>query len=148
MSKELEAFKKVNIKCHPKSVGYDSIDEDLAIIETALKRLEAIDNAIPSEALEDLKQLTEMADKCWVSCDVHKWKNTIKQTLMKVQGLEIENAEYKSVLNALKKHLHILPMSNGDDVIGIGCPANEDVIEPNDFGYDIIKEWLRKDKSE
>lgn len=73
--------------------------------------------------------------------DIWDRVNTIKQSLIKAQ-------EQEKVLEALKNHLHILPMSDGNDVIGIGCPANEDVIEPNDFGYDIIKEWLRKDKSE
>lgn len=67
---------------------YARVQEYNDIIEQALHRLEAIDNADPSEAMECLQQLAEMADKCWVSCDVHKWKTTIKQALLKSQEQE------------------------------------------------------------
>lgn len=61
------------------------------ILRQSLQRLDFIDNSKPSEALEDLEQLAEMADKCWVSCDVHKWKNTIKNYILKAQEQEKEN---------------------------------------------------------
>ena len=89
MNKEyLEAFKTIKIKCHPNSNPSPLVDSALEVVEQALQRLESIDNAKPSEALEDLEQLAEMADKCWVSCDVHKWKTTIKQALLKAQEQE------------------------------------------------------------
>jgi len=68
---------------------------------------ESIDNTNPSEALENLEQLVEMADKCWVSCDVHKWKNTIKQDLLKAQEQEKKLKEIKKKLKEIKADLTI-----------------------------------------
>ena len=60
MSKELEALKQVK-----NFLGYNycSVDlpNELRTIEQALERLEAIDNANPSEALEKLEMLSDCA---------------------------------------------------------------------------------------
>lgn len=92
MSKELEALERlampdeIHIKeCKKLGIG---LTEDYDVVEKALQRLEAIDNANPSEALKGLEKI----------CDVSKndmdinigWIfkheiDTIKQALLKAQ---------------------------------------------------------------
>lgn len=57
MTKELEALKTIKIKCHPNSNPSPLVDECLEVIEQSLQRLEAIENAEPSKALETLKNM-------------------------------------------------------------------------------------------
>ena len=116
MNIEFEALKRIgnNLEHH-----YPENIRDFNILKQALQRLEAIENANPSEALECLEQLAEMADKCWVSCDVHKWKNTIKQALIKAQ-------EQEKVLKIIKE-------------------KNVDVYILNDLGtLEEYNEWVLK----
>ena len=131
------------------SQEFHSMLIDMAV---AFSRLYEIDNAKPSEAMKCLKFLKDETIN-----DIACLKNSVTtKTLYQLYFANFDSIEQalnkaqenERVLEALKKHLHILPMSDGTDVIAIGCPADEDVIEPNDFGYDIIKEWLGKDKSE
>lgn len=80
MSKELETLKKVKYNSSPEIVkAFD-------IIEKALQRLEAIENAKPSEAIEWLET------KCYVeSPQDEKFEeccSTIKQALIKAQEQE------------------------------------------------------------
>ena len=89
MAKELEALKQVK-----NFLGYNycSVDlpNELKLIEQALQRLEAIDNANPSEALECLENL----------CDefpiLKKDYKIINKTLIKAQ-------EQEKVLEIIKK---------------------------------------------
>ena len=73
----------------------ESVDAPRYIVEGEIE----VDNTSLSEALEDLEQLAEMADNCWVSCDVHKWKNTIKQALFKAQKNEEDKVFLKNLHN-------------------------------------------------
>lgn len=89
MTKELEALKRIRQETCPATYMADfDKNECCDVIEQALLELKSIKEANPSEALKCLEQLAEMADKCWVSCDVYKWKNTIKQALLKAQEQE------------------------------------------------------------
>lgn len=95
MSKEIETLTPLEIFSKVDNIRLLFTKEERAIIKTALTEYEAIKNAEPTKALECLDQLAEMADKCWVSCDVYKWKNTIKQALIqkskKEQAWDIVN---------------------------------------------------------
>lgn len=62
MSKELQRFKRIALHTNYDTVmldnyGYQKFEEDCKIVEQALKRLEQIDNANPSRALECLEAL-------------------------------------------------------------------------------------------
>ena len=111
MSKELEALERlampdeIHIKeCKKLGIG---LTEDYEIIEQALNRLEAIDNANPSEALKEIGTLrgfnkVELKD----DKNVNKSLDVIKQALLKTQELEKELEEYKKLnLPLLKKVL-------------------------------------------
>ena len=88
MSKEyLEALERIienriiDIEGIERSDG-TSYEKDIETIETALKRLEQIDNSKPSEALECLEILYNMIDGGWDRRDkIDNTYNTIKQTL-------------------------------------------------------------------
>ncbi len=111
MSKELEALERLKNRY---DVHYilDLQDKDYDIIEQALHRLEAIDNANPSEALECLEKLNGMEISSMpfsdeygtqevdlndirkvgsqLNTDFREYINTIKQSLLKAQFLEEE----------------------------------------------------------
>jgi len=141
MNKELEALECLEELRSNLGVIYN---DSLNIIEQYI--LKAQEQELK---LEFLNATLDFADGCTIeSSFYHNGIKVIAMPYERYEKLKEENDEYKNVLNALKNYLHILPMVDGSDVIGIGCPTNEDVIEPNDFGYDIIKDWLKKDKSE
>ena len=93
MSKELEAFKKV------KNNSSKEVVEAFDIIEKGLQRLEAIDNAKPSEALNGLEYICKILNEKRIDI---KWLfkgdyDTIKQALLKAQ-------EQEKVLNIIKEY--------------------------------------------
>lgn len=114
MSKELEALKTIKIKCHPNSNPSPLVDEALDTIENALNRLEAIDNANPSEALECLERIE--ADLIGLPKHVTEYDNifddylydiennidTLKQALLKAQELEKENKLLKEIIKGME----------------------------------------------
>lgn len=91
MSKELEAFNKIK-DFGPVGYTLEEYNELVGIIEQALKRLEAIDNAKPSEALECLKEIHFFINRSRIDGDKYEQKlqelNTIKQALLKLDFLE------------------------------------------------------------
>jgi len=117
MSKDyLEALER--LVCCDEDIGYTSkyVERDFNIVKQALQRLEAIDNANPSEVLEDLKKLRGMEisampfkDDCGIqevdlndirkvgsqlNTDFRKYTDTIAQALLKAQ-------EQEKVLNVI-----------------------------------------------
>ena len=95
MSKEQESFDRIKLFIVHMNDDFDS--EDVSAVDNALNRLEAIDNANPSEALKcvesieaDLtglpKHVTEY-DECFDSYLEDIWDSidTIKQALLKAQ---------------------------------------------------------------
>jgi len=87
MSKGLEALHRIaNANNHFKYDTLELVDKDFQIVQQELQRLEAIDNANPSEALECLEEMWEL------SCDSRKPEyglyDTIKQVLLKAQEQE------------------------------------------------------------
>lgn len=100
MSKELEAFDRIlNANNHFKYDTLELMEKDAQIVHQGLQRLEAIDNANPSEALEDLKELHELAygneETSW-KIDEIRMSSHIKQALIKAQ-------EQEKVLKILKE---------------------------------------------
>lgn len=92
------------------------IDEEMVKRIEKVAQQEAIDNTNSSEVLEDLEQLVEMADNCWVSCDVYKWKNTIKQYILKAQE---QDFNYKNIVIPFFDELvSILGITDTDEMLG------------------------------
>lgn len=92
MSKELEALNKIQ-----HDFGQLKGQELVKCYETifnGLKRLEAIDNANPSEALN----ITKATEK-YTGIDL----SIVKQALIKAQEQEKENAELRKILSIVKE---------------------------------------------
>ena len=113
MSKELEALNKLQ-----HDFGQLKGQELVSCYETifnALKRLESIDNANPSEALEDLEALEQdIKDRVILAEDRQlKLCAVIKQALLKAQEpkqyLKWEDLEFKEMYK-------IIPVRMGDNV--------------------------------
>jgi len=82
----------------------DKYPKQIKILKQALQRLEAIDNANPSEALEELKELHELAygnEKTSWKIDDIRMSSHIKQALLKAQ-------EQDKVLEILKPNLRLV----------------------------------------
>lgn len=131
MSKELEALKRMEyfvneemgIKTFKQSGWHIEGTDDYEMVKEALQRLEAIDSAKPSKALESLKKLGEyeLKQNCLVE-DLIVY-DTIKQALIKVQEskkyLKWEDLEFKPYTMKVKMgdNLYMLnwSYSNNDD---------------------------------
>ena len=105
MSKELEALHTIAFNTQINGLNFG---DELRIIEQALQRLEAIDNANPSEALRELSIIRHLEigfDKNGNPLNVGMVDGfeTIKQALLKAQEQEKENAELKKVLSIIKE---------------------------------------------
>ena len=99
MSKEQESFDRIKLFIDHMNDDFDS--EDVSAVDNALQRLEAIDNANPSEALVRLEQFLNEMTYCLEHPKEYvkgyekqifwKYKNTlettIKQALLKQQEL-------------------------------------------------------------
>jgi len=95
MSKELDYLDDI-LKNEPMTLNKRMIIE---IIKEKIQRLESIDNAKPSEALKDLKELHELAygnDKTSWKIDEIRMSSHIKQALIKAQ-------EQEKVLSIIKE---------------------------------------------
>lgn len=97
MSKELKALKRIETTFSMNKQGKESVYreytnsiypyyEDFDLVLKALQRLEAIDNANPSEALKCVDVLKE--DGCITTLYQGKALETIKQALLKAQEQE------------------------------------------------------------
>lgn len=94
MNKEyLEAFNYILYSYYAeeiKSTDDEAIVKNLNILQTALNRLESIDNAKPNEALECLKSL-DIQVRFMGILDIPSWEKylpTIKKALIKAQKKE------------------------------------------------------------
>lgn len=102
MEKEFEALKRIRQETAPATYNPDFDKKECCdVIEQALQRLEAIDNAKPSEALECWQ---------WINATIPQWVREkdkehpnvlepIKQYILKAQEQEKENKKLKSKLN-------------------------------------------------
>ena len=146
MSKELEALKIIKIKCHPNSNPSPTVDEALGVIEQALQRLEAIDNANSNEVMECSLKLYKMVESAGngkgFSLNVAwEYHNTIKQTLLKAQ-------EQEKVLSIIfEKEVDI-------DVLRVASSVEhynnvQDLKKLTQEEFDLLKRYCdKKDKSE
>ena len=154
MSKEFEALERLAMpdelhikECKRLGIG---LTEDYELIK---QRLEAIDNANPSEALECLGVLETYFYNKWKLTyfleDKPKELNTIdtiKQALLKAQELEKENAEYKQLEEEIGCPLEVFLKALGK---GFYCPKNlggkEFVLSSNNYQTQKFKnindEW-------
>ena len=167
MSKELEALKQVK-----NFLGYNycSVDlpNELRTIEQALERLEAIDNANPSEALEELEMLhdcstamQELPSSNWIEyaeteaeldLKLHFAYLDIKQSLIKSQ-------EQEKVLEIIKEYqvdIWLLKQCDYENyirirkeaMVSIGQIVNEDgIILENEITqeeFDLLKRYCNE----
>lgn len=114
MSKELEALEWLETKCYVESPQDEKFEECVKIIKQFLQRLEAIDNASPSEALECLKKVNDYLSNVYdykeIKEEIQKDINTIKQALIKAQ-------EQENILNIIeKKNVNINLIKRYDNV--------------------------------
>ena len=101
MTKALEALKRIRQETCPATYMADfDKNECCDVIEQALQRLESIDNANPSEALECWQ---------WINATIPQWVREkdkqhpnvlepIKQALLKAQEQEKENELLKEII--------------------------------------------------
>lgn len=105
MSKEyLEALERLycsgNLQLN--YVLSDKHKQDYETVEQALQRLESIDNAKPSEALEDFKIIKFKTINAGYNYGYEVW-DKIERALIKAQEQEKENAELKKILSIIKE---------------------------------------------
>lgn len=115
MSKELECLKRIDTKNYLTEREHR---EFYSVVESALKRLEAIDNANPSEAFMKLNTLLDRANhdeilsrksiefcEKWIK-ETQEAYDTIKQALLKAQEpkqyLKWEDLEFKEEEQTMK----------------------------------------------
>ena len=109
MSKEyLEALKRIRQETCPATYMADfDKNECCDVIEQALQRLEAIDNANPSEALEGLEEIIDNLDDYAdfeIKQEANEYIDIIKQALLKAQ----EPKQYVDELKLVEKKLKAL----------------------------------------
>lgn len=122
MSKEYsEAFKTIKIKCHPNSNPSPLVDEALEVVEKALTRLEAIENANPSEALSmfrsvelTLKENRFLNDGSWLIDSL----NIIKQYILKAQEQGKVLNELIKLVNNLEPTFNHKGIFSDTDIVG------------------------------
>ena len=86
MTKELEALHRIaNANNHFKYDTLELMDKDFQIVQQGLLRLEAIDNAKPSEALEKLFDTLVYSNN---KIEAQKYYDTIKNYILKAQEQE------------------------------------------------------------
>lgn len=102
MNKELKCLKRIDTKNYLTEREHK---EFLGVVEQALHRLEAIDNANPSEALECLEKVYSRLPQWDLSRNIDQC-NTIKQALLKAQEtkhyLKWEDLEFGKTSHKLK----------------------------------------------
>lgn len=158
MSKELEALKRIETTFSMNKQGKESVYrgytnslypyyEDFDLVLNALKRLEAIDNSNPSEALECLERIYANIDTNadYYFVEASEDYNTIKQALLK--QVEIDDEKLIEALNLIRKsHWTALQL------LGVE-PPDKDVIKAIEYveqalttkskkelAFDLIKE--------
>ena len=153
MSKELESFNRIS-----KAMDYadDMVTPyyevgDFEIVENGLKRLEAIDNANPSEAL---KLFENMQERIASNISTIEY-TTIKQALLKAQEpkqyLKWEDLEFKEDNQRIKvklgSNIYTLDFYTGlfGKTFGLNsqhyCEAKENKQFFNDLHLERVEEW-------
>ena len=114
---------------------YNDYIDDIIIMEKALYRLESIDNANPSEALECLKKITDT-----FGCDMAYYHSnsieTVKQSLIKAQEQAEIIKEYDLQSYELREALLLYAMYKGE-YKGNPLPALKQAQEQKD-----VLKWL------
>ena len=152
MSKGLEALKRIRQETCPATYMAD-FDKNQCCddIEKELKRLEKIENAKPTKALECLENYKKHSRICGIGYDVYdKWFDTIKQALLKAQ-------EQEKVLDVIKeKNVDIALLKECKNVHEYNIEVtshNENLIKPLEWWtrkhltqeeFELLKRWLEK----
>lgn len=146
MSKGLEAFRDIlGIFCAVSGYEVDMNSERIQTVKKELERLEAIDNANPSKALECLNKIVESFNETTtgmyglgevvVANDlIYSFKkelDTIKQALLKAQ-------EQERVLEIIKKYIYYSEKSH--------CIRMREITKSiYNFDYEELKEMLENE---
>lgn len=96
MSKELEALDYVWYNYYTEELSQDEVEEiekNLNIVQDGLKRLEAIDNSNPNEALDYMESL--------FNC----WEYLIKKDNSEIKEIELEKYTFKENYDTIKNHI-------------------------------------------
>lgn len=84
------------------------LEEEIDIVNKALQRLEAIDNANPSEALKELEELRDYLLRDRINISSTKNYNTIKQALLELKAIKEANpSEALDLAKAIEEYLGI-----------------------------------------
>ncbi len=135
MNKELEEIKSI-VAIHFGALGFLNPSENEQILKdrdkvlNALQRLESIDNANPSEALNDLQVIENNIIYILSDCDINdavcqcleyvKSKMpTIKQALLKAQESEKENAYIEKIKTMMKQKDCVLRYIESEDCFAV-----------------------------
>lgn len=115
MSKELKALEEVKTYIDDNiTTKYNHVEPEIKFIESALKRLEAIDNASSSEALKCLEIINNYGcginDNMKFSEVFEKEYNTIKQTL-------ITKSKKEEAFDWLVERIKIIPREWRDPIM-------------------------------
>lgn len=161
MSKKLkEAWN--TICCYNNEIIYDicgeyvenPLEEEIDIVNKALQRLEAIDNANPSQALKRLYELESIDlymssaedddENDFISLDTSYWLKPIEQALIKSQ----EQEKVPSIIKELiSKHCKIELINGGTyyqikiKVMGSGYTFGMSITEEE---FDLLKRWANE----
>ena len=139
MNKEKEAFDILlqHIETEADWSDYEKVKNAHKTVEEALKRLEAIDNAEPSEALKCLENL----------CDefpiLKKDYKIIKQALLQYEQDKKELERYKKVETLLKQKDAVIRYFEADDCFGVKTILSDWYKLTDDFLDNNIKEDLK-----
>ena len=139
MSKELEALGK-NIRYKKEHIGNDTYrlyikKNDIELLEQALQRLEAIDNAEPSEALKCLERITAYFLNKTKEMDFQDLRD-IEQSLLKAQ-------ENEKVLEIIKeKNVDIYELQECENVEQYNKKCDYWGVQLTQQEYDLLKRWL------
>ena len=131
MSKELEALHTIAFNTQINGMNFG---DELRTIEKALQRLEAIDNANPSEALEELEQ--DIKNRVILAEDKQlKLCAVIKQALLKAQ-------EQEKVLEIIKEkyvEFYILLKSKNVEHYNSNTKFGKELTEEE---FDLLKRYF------
>ena len=151
MSKDLEEIKSI-VAIHFGALGFLNPSENEQILKdrdkvlNALQRLESIDNAIPSEALESLKRIKNIQVCIDYEKDIIKSVNEmLPNSCDKVEQSLIKSQEQEKVLKILKErqvNIALLVTVRDVEEYNFYIPYEEFEKYLTQEEFDLLKRWI------